>query len=182
MMEDDAPAGPVPTDTSTPDVQWIVEALLKLDQQMRTSLDDEVDRAEAAEQRLAEAERELADMRRRAEDAERATHLMYETLSTAIRDYLEETGRAELALIALTRRLIGAKPPEGPTAGVRPAAPERPIPSAEWEYFAPDHDDSDDPVTDEHRLIDLENLIDMRRLDASHRVGNPVQSLLRRRV
>lgn len=168
-----------------PEIQRIVDAVLNLEADLLCEIDAQRERAELAESRARELEDLLA---RRDDDLKRLrtkSRSSQNHLIRGVRDYVEATAEAQGALLGLTRGLLGA--PQVPT-GAGSSVPEQGESSAaEREldhWFAAEEQvvegsvdgcandtsardrDGVDEISAEHRIIDLQNEIDMRRLDA----------------
>lgn len=135
----------------------IVEALSLLESDFRDLLGAERERADEAEAELARVCLELESSRA---DVDR--------MATALRAYISETGEAQRSLLSVARRLLGA---DGAESDPRSDGSE----PVDTSFLS----EGDEP-TDEHRLIDLKNRLDMDRLDTVSRL-TPGQVLARRR-
>ena len=166
----------------TPAVRAVVDALRRLA--------DEID---AERQRADRAEASLSQVSEAFEDFRRSSDASMERLIREFRGYVCSTGDGQRALLDVTRQLLGSGPvcadadqfDDDRTAVEDLDAFGRfPRPNPDVAAVCEGGDgtaaeqvvaDGED-TTDEHRIIDLQNEIDMRRLNAS----SYVQSLMAR--
>lgn len=169
-------------------VQPIVEALDRLEADLHAEIETHRARAEKAERHAAELEARIAQLEA---ESQKWSTPPSERLVEGVNAYIEETTEAQLVLLSLVRSLIGVD--EKATAGTvgpsdgAPAANQPSAGSAESagnrtqvaspplegsQTAAPTHSEvppfssgRSDESTDEHRLLDLRNQLDMGRLD-----------------
>ena len=192
----------------SPTIGHLVEALSRLEADFDLAIEAERRRSSEADQARAGAHADLEQLRREFDILTARSHADRAALvrmAEAVRAYVEETSAAQRALLDLTRRALGIEPavetapPASPaTNGLRPDSEQADAsipagPAQESEYCAPrinvgdmatpnsDEEPLDGEPTDEHRLIDLQNRLDMNRLDAVSRLV-PGRPMVRRRA